>query len=112
MAIRWAAAMKQTGRLWLDSPEWRETLRDVARAPALFLSASQPVVKYEKDDLRYGRNLHHVSTARPELIRAAVVELRKWSFHRGLVLVYGGHPAISPLVLEAARRFGSPSDSP
>ena len=71
----------------------------LAKGPAIFLSASVPV---RKD---YEGNERHLETARPELIRAAVVEVAKRAFKHDLTLVFGGHPAISPMVLEVARRF-------
>jgi SLOG-like protein len=71
----------------------------IAKGSAILLSASLPV---KKD---YEGNARHLETARPERIRAAVVELAKWAFTHDLSLVFGGHPAISPLVLEVARRF-------
>lgn len=75
--------------------------------PALFLSASVP---YERDPEELTpearrRNLHYVETSRPDRIRAAVTELCRWAFSRDLTLIFGGHPAISPMVLAAARRF-------
>lgn len=76
---------------------------------AIFLSASVP---YQRDPSKLTpeerqRNEHYVRTSHPDSIRAAVTELCRWAFSRDLNLIFGGHPAISPMVLAAARQFVS-----
>ena len=84
-------------------------LVDLPAQPVILLSASLPVLRVKEGEEDYERNRRQVEAARPELIRAAIVELCRWAFQRGYNLVFGGHPTISPLVVEAARRFsGSP----
>jgi len=81
---------------------------DLFQHPALFLSASVP---YERpgltDPKAIARNRHYLASAKPALIREAVAHLCRFSFQRGLNLIFGAHPLISPMVLDAARRFGS-----
>lgn len=80
-------------------------------APALFLSASIPFLKsaadLDDDAGRIAKNAEHTRTARPDRIRDAIVHLCDAAFSRGYQLVFGGHPAISPLVLDAARAQAS-----
>lgn len=57
--------------------------------PAIFLSASVPIA----DDTRGP----YYKTADPFLIRTAVRELLYFS-HRDYTIVWGGHPAITPMV--------------
>ena len=80
-------------------------------APALFLSASipfsKPAADLDHDAARIAKNAEHVRTARPDRIRDAIVHLCDAAFARGYQLVFGGHPAISPLVLDAARAHAS-----
>lgn len=75
--------------------------------PALFLSASVP---YKRKGLTapadIARNDGYVQTAKPDLIREAVAHLCRFTFQRDLNLIFGAHPSIAPMVLEAARRFG------
>lgn len=49
--------------------------------------------------------------AKPREIMAAVVALVSLCFHHRLRLVFGAHPAISPMVLFAAREAQAPQDS-
>jgi hypothetical protein len=53
----------------------------------------------------------HVQSAQPQRIRLAVTELTKAALMRHAQLIFGAHPAISPMVLEAARNAGAPPDS-
>ncbi len=77
--------------------------------PSIFLSASIP-----KDRGKEGpppgyteeQNRKLVETAEPRKIREAVSHLCRFAFRRGVDLIFGGHPAITPMVLESARRFG------
>jgi hypothetical protein len=79
-----------------------------ADRPIIFLSAgvSERIVPDGTfDDSPY------VRTARPELIREAVLALVVVCHERGFRLVFGGHPAISPLVHHAADRLQMISDA-
>ena len=82
--------------------------------PAIFLSASVPFERLEtgEDGARLStdeidRNLRYLRTSQPARIRRAVTELCRFTFRSEVKynLVFGGHPAISPLVLQAARQF-------
>ncbi len=50
-------------------------------------------------------NRWFVERSQPFRIRESLSQLCRFAFRRGLGLVFGGHPAISPLLLEAASRF-------
>jgi len=67
--------------------------------PSVFLSASIP---YQKDTIK---NSHYLKTAQPRRVIDAVSFLARAVFCRELNLIFGGHPAISPMVLDIARRF-------
>jgi hypothetical protein len=78
--------------------------------PALFLSASVPYLRETRKDLPNAerererqRNQHYLQTAEPARIRSAVVALTQAALLRGMRLVFGAHPAISPMVLSVAR---------
>jgi hypothetical protein len=87
-------------------------LGETPRRPAILLSASVPYMRHEHaDDEARNRNQRYVDMARPELIRLAVVELTKTALRRGAQLIFGAHPAISPMVLDAARNVGAPPGS-
>lgn len=88
--------------------------RDVARklggGPAIFLSASVPKERTFPASLqgpeRFARqreNEEYLHTAKPVQIRSAVTAITRLLMTRGLRLVFGAHPAISPMVLSAAR---------
>jgi hypothetical protein len=79
---------------------------------AIFLSASVP---YERDASQSVRlpggyspadNARWVASADERRIHQAVSQLCRHCFSNDLDLVFGGHPAITPMVLESARRFG------
>ncbi len=53
------------------------------------------------------RNDGYVQAAKPDLIREAGAHLCRFTFQRNLNLIFGAHPSIAPMVLEAARRFGA-----
>lgn len=86
--------------------------------PAVLLSASVP---YERPHAelsdpaevrrRKARDRRYAASAYPERIRLAVVELALGVLRRGGRLVFGGHPAISPMVLHAARDLAAAPDS-
>ena len=78
----------------------RAEYRELFESDALFLSASEP---YHKDT---PLNAHYLATAKPRYILDAVSYLSQFAFQRDITLVFGGHPAISPMVLDVARRFG------
>lgn len=101
----------------------RELSRHLAGAnsagrPAILLSASVPrkrdpsdeMTKQERAELDR-RNEHYMRSARPLQIRSAVMELTKAALMREIQLIFGAHPAISPMVLDAARNIGAPPDS-
>lgn len=71
------------------------------RHPVLLLSASVPVP---------GRDPRYLPARRTE-IRTAVVQLARFAFARDVQLVFGGHPAISPIVLGTTRTV-EPSSEP
>jgi hypothetical protein len=73
-----------------------------AAKPCIFLSAGVPE-KILADGVV--DNSPYVSTAEPELIREAVLALVVVCHERKFRLVFGGHPAISPLVHHAAERL-------
>jgi len=79
---------------------------ELFRRPSIFLSASVP---YRRNPERMTpaeaeRNASYVRTSQPARIRDAVAHLCRFAFPHDIQLVFGGHPAISPLVLDAARR--------
>ena len=85
---------------------------ELFRNPGIFLSASVPYLRDHDEDgadapgaAARARNLWYVESSRPDRIRQAVIELCRNAFRRHFNLVFGGHPAISPLVLQAARQF-------
>ncbi len=88
-----------------NSPEGQALLRP----RAILLSASVP---RDKDDL-IGQerldNLAFVNSAKPTQIREAVVYFCRFAFQNDLNIIFGAHPEISPMVLEAALRFASRS---
>lgn len=95
-----------------------EQLRQrLAEAPSLLLSASVPYLRKPSDFVqseraeRRRRNKIYVDSARPERIRAAVVSLALAAVTRKFRLVFGAHPAISPMILTAARDAGAPPES-
>ena len=80
------------------SPQERER-------PALFLSASVPYRRKTGTDKQLLANPRYLATSQPERIRVAVRELTHSALMRGIRLVFGAHPDISPSVLEAARNL-------
>lgn len=86
--------------------------------PAILLSASVPYIREATSDMtpeerQQLRELstRYVQSAQPQRIRLAVMELTKAALMRQTQLIFGAHPAISPMVLEAARNVGAPPDS-
>lgn len=86
--------------------------------PTVFLSASVPYLRQRpKGPLdaaqreKIERNKQHVASAQPARIRSAVVAFTRLALLRGARLVFGAHPAISPLVLRAAHSTGAPERS-
>ena len=110
------------GRSVVSSPAARNHIRSAAQladklsaAPALLLSASVPYRRAVPKGLKPAererfelRNQHYLETTQPARIRSAVVELTRAALMRGVRLVFGAHPAISPMVLSAARDAGAP----
>lgn len=75
--------------------------------PAIFLSASVPAPKSFPDDPERQRtNDADNRTARPRAILTAVSYLARLAM-QDYDLVFGAHPAISPMVLDVVRRFPS-----
>lgn len=99
----------EIGRIW--DPE---TCSDLFPERSLFLSASVP---YRRPPERLRTpdeaetNRWFLEHAEPLRIRESIAHLCRFAFKRNLGIVFGGHPAISPLLLEAASRF-SPEPSP
>jgi SLOG cluster3 family len=89
-----------------------------AERPAILLSASVPYIREttpdmtpeEREQLRE-LSTRYVQSAQPQRIRLAVMELTKAALMRHAQLIFGAHPAISPMVLEAARNVGVEPDS-
>lgn len=77
----------------------------------VFLSASVPYIRHDDRDDRTAKCHEFTRTARPDRIRDAVAWLCRYAFAEDLALVFGGHPAISPMVLAAARAL-SQADQP
>jgi len=83
---------------------------DLFGGRSIFLSASiphrrrdkEPATETERQELN-----HYLATRQPDRIREAVGHLCRAAFSRGIQLIFGGHPQISPMVLEAATRFRS-----
>ena len=89
-----------------------------ANRPAILLSASVPHRRQATDDMTADelaelewRNEHYTGSARPLQIRSAVMELTKAALMHNAQLIFGAHPAISPMVLDAARNIGAPPES-
>jgi hypothetical protein len=89
-----------------------------ANRPAILLSASVPYRRQATKDMTANelaelewRNEHYTASARPLQIRSAVMELTKAALMHNAQLIFGAHPAISPMVLDAARNIGAPPDS-
>lgn len=80
------------------------------RRPALFLSAGVPFERTSGTDAQIQANARYLPPRRTE-IRTAVVQLARFAFARDVQLVFGGHPAISPLVLRTTRAV-PPSGEP
>lgn len=94
-----------------DARELSRVLQDPAR-PAILLSASVPYLREDfEDEAERQRNLHYVALAQPQYIRLAVAELTRTALMRHAQMIFGAHPAISPMVLDAARNLGAPPDS-
>jgi hypothetical protein len=86
--------------------------------PAILLSASVPYVREGTSDMtpqeradQRERSKRYVHLAHPQSIRLAVAELTKAALMRDARLIFGAHPAISPMVLSAARNAGALPES-
>lgn len=83
-----------------------------SRRPAILLSASVPYLREDfENEAERERNHRYVAMAQPQHIRLAVAELTRTALMRHAQVIFGAHPAISPMVLDAARNLGAPSDS-
>lgn len=88
------------------------------KRPAVLLSASVPYLReatsdmtpQERDQLRE-LSKRYLQSAKPHHIRLAVTALTKTALMRDAQLIFGAHPAISPMVLAAARNAGAQPDS-
>ena len=80
------------------------TLRELER-PTLFLSASVPHRRKTGTNKQLLANPRYLAASQPERIRLAVRELTQSALMRGIRLVFGAHPDISPMGLEAARKL-------
>jgi len=96
----------------------REIAADGRPQPTLLLSASVPYRRKAAASLTAGElqafedlNESYLRDAHPARIRSAVIELTRAALGAGLRLVFGAHPAISPMVLVAARDAGAAAGS-
>lgn len=87
--------------------------------PAVFLSASIPYQRPVPQGMKPAErkrfvdtNKRYVEAARPVQIRSAVVALTRSLLMRGMRLVFGAHPAISPIVLSVARDLQTEGTDP
>jgi SLOG cluster3 family len=80
---------------------------------AIFMSASVP---YRRPDPLTSeerqRNDRFLATSHAARVREAVIYVCRFALQRGLGIVFGAHPAISPMVLEVARRLSPPEGQP
>ncbi|MEN0067967.1 MAG: hypothetical protein AAGA48_37905 [Myxococcota bacterium] len=79
---------------------------DTFEGRALFLSAGYPGHKRFSDPEKQEENRRFVADSLPERIREAVVQLAQAAFAKGVTIVFGGHPSISPIIAGAATRLG------
>jgi hypothetical protein len=86
--------------------------------PAIFLSASVPYRRDHSSRMAGGArarlvalNQKYLDSAEPARIRSAVVAMTRTMLMHGMRLVFGAHPAISPMVLSAARDINAPKGS-
>lgn len=85
--------------------------------PSIVLSASVPEVRdpaaFEPADRQRVAEINrdYAQDARPERIRAAVAALTRVALNRGVRLVFGAHPTISPMMLQAARDMKADEES-
>lgn len=84
--------------------------QDLARGlrpmPAVLLSASVPYARPAvggADATVRARDAVYLETMQPQRVRSAVVQLARTFWKRRARLVFGAHPAISPMLLQAAR---------
>jgi hypothetical protein len=64
-----------------------------------YIPADRPMINAE--------NELYAATLRPDLIRAAVSALTRVALGHGMRLVFGAHPTITPMVLQAAKDVGA-----
>jgi hypothetical protein len=86
--------------------------------PAIFLSASVPYRREHPPHITgaarerlVALNQRYLDSAEPARIRSAVVAVTRTMLMQGMRLVFGAHPAISPMVLSAARDVKGPPGS-
>ncbi|MEM6456963.1 MAG: hypothetical protein AAF772_17875 [Acidobacteriota bacterium] len=86
------------------------------KRPSIFLSASVPYARDPQALLRAvigdaeATSDFFTRDAHPDRIRDTVVYIGRAAITRGYNLIFGGHPAITPLMLEVARRFALDDD--
>lgn len=88
----------------IDAPEAVENL--VPEERSVFLSASVPYIRDFPDgieELEREQNRHYVATKNERAIRGAVASFAREVVRRDLRVVFGAHPAISPMLLSALR---------
>ena len=92
--------------------------RKLAGGPAIFLSASVPYERQRPPEMtpkewapRARVNQEYLQSAEPARIRAAVVAMTRAMLMRRMRLVFGAHPAISPMVLGVAHDIRAPKGS-
>lgn len=71
-----------------------------AGAGVLFLAASVPYVRDDHPDTQ-----RYAADARPEAIEAALTTIVRTALERDVRVVFGGHPAITPLVLAVVESY-------
>ncbi len=95
----------------------RDDLQQLPGGRYLFLSASVPYEFVESNvDLGPGETVENLNarfwaTRQPARVRDAVSALTRTAIGRGFRLVFGAHPSISPMVLQAASDMEAPPAS-
>lgn len=89
----------------------------LAAQPTIFVSASIPDCKDpdqfvdEDRELVRQERLQCTGVIRPDRIRLAVGALTRVALQRGIRIVFGAHPTITPLMLQAASDIDAPPQS-
>lgn len=80
---------------------------DLFKKSAIFLSAGVPDEREPRGPL----DQYYIEHRHLNRISEAVDNLCRFAFSRNIDIVFGAQPAISPLLLSAARRFGEKTDN-